>query len=379
MDKNALVMSFHLKNGKRKGGFHFWIDTLLKNGYSVDWVTMPMNLSWIFKNTDRENFRNFFSLLFGINYTKYNHIAKNFAVPFIIPGKFKTFLGLSNDSLNYASWERIHKKLDDHYDIVLVEGVACKYADELKQCYKDSKIIYRPSDIFATFCPVDDADDIECNMIKKSHVTLCVDENQLNYYKELGIEGSKLKILNNPLSNDEDISFLKNYSPVSSNNVVYVGVSFCDFEYIEYAAKLNHNLSFYVIGPFNMKSHDNIVYTGPLSKNEFESYLLNAKVAIAPVKLTSNFNLYGYTGKIILYMKYLLPIVATNFSNYLEVKGIYNVKSKEEFSSQISILSQVSIDYRERLRKDYLKVLEKFTYVSAEKKFVNELVSSDNV
>lgn len=378
MSKTALVITFHLKNEKRRGGFHFWIDTLLKNGYDVDWVTSPVNPSWIFKNTDRENIKNFFTLLSGVYYIKYGHTAKNFAVPFIIPGKIKKILGLSDNSLNYTNWNNLHKKLRDKYDIILLEGVACKYADDIKREYKDSKIIYRPSDIFSTLYNVEDADDIDCNMIQKSNITLCVDENQINYYKNLGVKNDKLKIMRNPLSTDDDIDFLKNYNPVSSNNVVYIGVSFCDLDYIEYAAKLNSNLNFYIIGPFNKKSHDNIVYTDPLTKNEFESYLINAQVAIAPVKPTSKFNLYGYTGKIIMYMKYLLPIVTTNFSNYLGVKGIYNTESEEEFSSRLTELSHMTVDERKKLKNDYLRVLNNFTYNNAEEVFEKELTANIN-
>lgn len=378
MNKKALVITFHLKNCKRVGGFHTFIDILLKNGYDVDWLTTNVNASWLLRKTDRENIYNFFTTWKGIYFEKYGSKCHHFSVPFLVPGKIKKNFCLSKYELNYSKWKRIKRKLSDSYDVILVEGSGAQYGEELRRNYPYSKIIYRPSDILCTVLKDKNADEIELNMIKNSNCVLCVDENQINYYKKLGVESSKLKILRNPLSTNEDITILKNYNPVQSKNIVYIGASFCDFEFIEYAASQNPNLNFYIIGPFNKKSYNNVIYTGSLSKEEFETYLLKAQVALAPIKLTSSFNLYGYTGKIIMYMKYLLPIVATNFSNYLEVNGVYNVSTKEEFSFKISELASMSANDRMEIRNDYIRVLKNFTYDNTKETFERELAVNSN-
>ena len=63
MKKKALVLTYHVKNCTRLGGFHYFINFLTRAGYYVDWVTLTVSSSWIIKNNDRENPKNFFEIL----------------------------------------------------------------------------------------------------------------------------------------------------------------------------------------------------------------------------------------------------------------------------------------------------------------------------
>ena len=209
-------------------------------------------------------------------------------------------------------------------------------------------------------------------MIEMSDITLCVDENQLNYYETIGASVEKINIFRNPLSSIDDISFLENYLPkrIEKKSVVYVGVSFFDKDLVEIAASDNKYAEFIIIGPFDYKSHYNIRYVGSLKKNEFEKYLLSANVGIAPIKQSELDVKYGYTGKIISYMKYLLPIVATNSSNYLGVEGFITCKNdSKEFSNNVRKCLDMSIEERLSLRDGYLSILKKFEYKHCMKEF----------
>ena len=166
---------------------------------------------------------------------------------------------------------------------------------------------------------------------------------------------------------------MKSYTPQCGleKSVVYVGVSFYDRELVENAASRNKDAIFYIIGPFEYSSHDNVCYLGSLKKNDFEKYLLNATVGIAPIIQPEKDVLYGYTGKIISYMKYLLPVVATNSSNYLNVDGFYICHEADEFARRIRACLDMTNDERLRLKNGYLSVLTKFELNQCKKVLMN--------
>lgn len=376
MNKKALVITFHLKNCKRLGGFHTFIDLLMKNGYDVDWLTTNVNASWLLRNTDRENLYNLFTTWRGIDFEKYGSKCHHFSVPFLIPGKIKKILGFAEYELNYSKWNRIKKRLQKDYDVILVEGSGAQYGSDLRRDYPNAKIIYRPSDILCTVIDDNNANDIEFKMMQNADITLCVDENQREYYKAYISKSIKYDILRNPLCNDDDIRKLKEYkisAEKTMRNVVYVGVSFLDTYLVEGAASIIKDANFYIIGPFDKKSHDNVVYTGPLHNKFLDKYFESACVGISPIDRKRDHVLYGYTGKIILYMKYLLPIVATNSSNYFNISGIKIAKDLDTFVRYIQSFLNYKVSNRLALKEEYLKLMEEFNVKNTERKLISVL------
>lgn len=379
MNKKALVITFHLKNCKRLGGFHTFIDLLMKNGYDVDWLTTNVNASWLLRNTDRENAYNLFTTWKGIDFEKYSSKCHHFSVPFLIPGKIKKILGLTKYELNYSKWNRIKKRLQNNYDVILVEGSGAQYGADLRRDYPNAKILYRPSDILCTVINDANADEIEFKMMQNSDVTLCVDENQINYYKTYISKDIKYDILRNPLCNDDDVAKLKNYVIKNRNTdtrkvVIYVGVSNVNIELIENTAKIMPEIDFVIIGPFSNASHDNIKYVGSIPSNKIDEYLDKADVGINPL-IKTKFNMIGYTRKIINYMRHLLPIVVMNSSNYLDVKGFAIATDQDSFVKYIKEALEYSISDRENLREEYVRVINVFNIKMVEEKLISEAKS----
>lgn len=373
------MITYHVKNCQRIGGFHYFIKYLEKLSYDVDWVTCTVSLSWIFRKNDRDNLGNFIDLWKGITFEENNVTVRHFSAPVFIPAKIAKIFGMKLGYHYWPSWRKLRKRMKSKYDVILVEGVGCQYAAEIKKDYPDAKIIYRPSDILETFSEVKDAQILEARMIETADVTLCVDENQLKYYLKFVDKKEKLDILRNPLSTKEDILFLKNIKPHESlkKSLVYVGTSFLDIELIEYAALKNQDADFIIIGPFNKKSHDNVKYLGTLNKEQYVSYLEQANVGINPLAINNNIMPYGYTRKIISYMTYLLPVVTTNSANYLNVDGFFVAKNKDEFSDYIKETLAYSIDERLSLKKGYMRVMEEFLEENVEQKF-KTILEKDN-
>ncbi|MCR5592152.1 MAG: hypothetical protein K6F79_00205 [Saccharofermentans sp.] len=376
--KKALVLTYHVKNCTRIGGFHLFIDFLCQAGYDVDWVPVTMSSTWIIAHNDKENLRNFIELCKGIQFEQHESLVRHFSVPVWIPAKIAKMLKMPLGNHYWPKWKKLRKRLADSYDVILVEGTACQYADDLKTAFPQSKIIYRPSDILCMFSDVPSPELIEKRMIEVADVTLCVDELCLSYYKGISGEDSRLSILRNPITTDEDIENAKNWIPQSSEEplVVYLGVSYIDKDIVEYTAERNRSAKFVIIGPSG-ESHDNVIYTGPLKESEFIGYLEKACIGISPLR---NDMIHeekgisiGYTRKIIKYMRYLMPIVATCSENYLNIDGFFCVNSKEEFSEKVSDCLKYTIDDREKLRKAYLYAMSVFSENESRKEFLSFL------
>lgn len=365
--KSALVLTYHVKRCKRVGGFHHFIRFLEDEGYNVDWVTVPVSITWIFGKGDRENAKNFFSLIRGFSFEEKNVTVRCFSIPLLIPAKIAQRLRMKSGDEFWPDWKRIRKRLKEQYDVVLFEGVACQYAKSLSHEYPNAKLIYRPSDILATFSSVSNPEEREKEAIEYADVCACVDEIQIAFYKHIGADEKKMEILRNPLTSIKDMEDVKNYIPKENEKktAVYMGVSFCDFEMIEYAAKNNPDCDFYVIGPFDRESHDNVIFTGSMNRKEYEEIFSRANVAIAPTVETEykakNGIKYGFTGKIISYMKYLLPIVASCSSNYLGISGFNCVDNKEDFSRKITECLKYTVKERESLREGYMRAMRVFS------------------
>ncbi len=375
-NKKALVITYHLKNCTRVGGFHYFIKYLIDAGYDVDWFTTPVSITWLYRKNDKENKKNFIDLVKGIKYKEGVSSVYHFTVPLWIPAKLAQKFGMKLGDEYWPKWEKIRRKLKDTYDIILVEGVGCQYAEQLRKEFPSARILYRPSDILSMLSNVKNPDEYERKMIEISDLTLCVDETCMSYYRNLVGNNAILSIQRNPLTVRKNIEDLKKYRPSikEEKTVVYVGISCIDIKIIEYAAQKNKNVKFYIIGPFKNLSHDNVIYTGSLKKNEYEEFLKNASVGINPLNpdmINTDLGIaVGYTRKIINYMRYLMPIVATCSKNYLDIHGFYCVNSKEEFSDTIKKCLEYSFEDRESLREGYLKVMNVFEEEKAYESFI---------
>lgn len=372
MNKNALIITYHVKNCKRVGGFHSFIHYLEKLSFNIDWFTCPVSLSWIFHNDDRVNIKNFFDLCKGLEFQENNITIRHFSTPVILPAQIAKYVKKDLYNHYWPEWNKIRKQLKKSYDVILVESTGCQYALDLRNAYPNAQIIYRPSDVLESILEITDATELEKKMIETADMTYCVDENQLRYYIKLGADRSKMKILRNPLTRQDDIRFLNEWKPKAQSikSVVYVGVSGVDLELIEYAAMKNPNAQFIVIGPFRRKSYGNVQYIGSLMEEEFKSYLEWASVGIQPMRDSFKGKIQvGYTKKIIKYMNYLLPIVTTYSDNYLNVKGFMVADNKEEFAKLVEEALTYSLEDREGLREDYHRVLDLFLDKKCETQF----------
>ena len=152
---------------------------------------------------------------------------------------------------------------------------------------------------------------------------------------------------------------------------------------MEYAASKNKNAKFIMIGPSDGESHDNVLYTGTLTADQYLPYLEKACIGINPLSADmihcEKGMLVGYTRKIVNYMKYLMPIVATCSSNYLNIDGFFCVNTKEEFSEKITECLKYTPEDREKLREGYLKAMSVFSEEESKRHFYEIIGQNRNM
>ncbi len=362
--KKALVITGHIKNSRRHGGFHDFIEFLEDFGYDIDWCTYSMNLTWIIRNDDQNNAFNFYHLWKGIEFEERGSRVRHWGVAVLLPTRLFRYWNKKTYNNHWADWRRVKKRLMPDYDVILVESSACRYMPQLKREYPGAVAIYRPSDILRALNPAGQPDRWEKQAIWASDITLLVDEIQRDYYRKIGADPGKMQIMRNPMVSRGDLEFLGGYEPLvhEEKTAVYIGVSYLDFGMLEYAAGRNPGIKFIICGPFRRRSHANIRYVGSITGAEFGEYLSMADVGIVPNKLNlKETAVAGYPRKVLTYMKYLLPVVATGCSNYLNVRGYLTAECREEFSDLISAAADYTYEQRVGLREGYMGALEYFS------------------
>ena len=113
-NKNALVITSHVKNSILLGGFHYFVKYLTGAGYDVDWVTNPVSITWLFRHEDKANPSNFLDLWRGISWQENDTTIRHFAVPVWIPAKVAKMLGMKLGVYFWPRWEKLRKRLRLH-------------------------------------------------------------------------------------------------------------------------------------------------------------------------------------------------------------------------------------------------------------------------
>lgn len=222
---------------------------------------------------------------------------------------FSRFVSLSVKSLI--------KKLNIQPEIVFIDEPRLA---GLIDFFKDSKIIYRPTDLYAEIRCDKSIILAECMLICRSDKFIATSEPVSGHLKGLGAKevlvlenGVDLDVFRIP-KGDLDMAIGKR----NLSNIVYVGAfdSRFGFDSIEAAAEFNHNLKFILIGPIQdsarsrLSRFNNIKIIGAVNFEHIPGYLLNAALAILPLSNDPS-NQGRSPMKLYEYAAMGLPVVAT--------------------------------------------------------------------
>jgi len=222
----------------------------------------------------------------------------------------------------------------DAYDLVIIEsGKAVMAVDYINP----KKLIYRQSD------PIEYGLDktlteFERKIIKKSNLILVVNKLIQNLYLDRYPELANRIVL---WENGFYVPFSNSKSPYNEKiNAVYFGLFPVDWSCLDLLSRAIPELTIHVIGPHKKPKNisERIISHGFLPHEKILPYVEHSNVCLVPYKnLPSRLQISEMTSKILTYMYYQKPIVASPFygSERLAKYGVLVSSTKSDFVSKV--------------------------------------------
>lgn len=313
MVKRVVLITGHYWYSQRKAGFHWLADALWHQGWEV--IFMTAALSWL--SVIRQDYR-----------LKYPVLAQANQLLPVDKGMWSYIwftpwhpANLRSDLLNNLS--RPLFRTYNQLPLGAVEPVICEadlfifestpallLFERFKQLNPSANYIYRVSD--------------DLRLLRNHPVVLETQEqiapkfdlistpSQAIYRLFAGLP--KLKLHLHGIRKDLFAKQYANPYPVSDNpNVIFVGNSYFDREFLKQASQIFPDWHFHIIGPLKeLPQRNNIITYGELPFAATIPYLQHADIALHTLHLTKNTGIECFSDslKVIQYTYYQLPIIA---------------------------------------------------------------------
>ncbi|QAV33757.1 hypothetical protein SAMN04488510_11034 [Fervidobacterium changbaicum] len=353
----VLAFGYHVYgNTKRRGGFPAILEQIASFGYFVDYFTTPMSYGWLYKNTDRENIRNFFKLIVGTEFNIGHGKIINRGLLNLLPWKISRFI-FSKKFLCFAPTldQVVRVAKQKVYDLVVLESVpAALYGPVIKENTR-TPLIYRASDpLIAWFSTYfSDTDKMEKDLFQVSDEVWVPNEICYRYYIEHGFPKNKMVIIKNPLLTVSQLENIENNTKLSNEGNelrrsilqgkyrkigLYFGAVEIDYRLIDIIAKKVKDVVFVIIGPYRKKMDmaHNVVFLGPLDNTKIDQFVQISDFGFLPYKKVGDMDVLrtAPTGKVVRFLLHLKPVF--QFSQYdISFPYIYSVKVESEFVEKI--------------------------------------------
>jgi len=350
-NKNVFACGYHLySTNSRFGGFLSIVASLAKMGFDVDYLTMPTNITWLLKTTDRENLRNLLKLILGRDYLVGNSRVFNTTLTKNLPFKFSKLIFSDLFRKYLPSLRKLDKFLRKEYTFHIFESVPSSLMCLLMN--PEKKCIYRPSDPLSAYME-NDGETIEQLIVQRCQQVWYVNELSKNYLLNRygSFVSNKLVSLPNPffqleklkmrLSNLENAYMTLNRTSSEKLICTYVGVFPVDYELIEKVSSDNLEVTFLIIGPHKPKVRSsNVFFLKSLRQDEVEKIIQSSDIGFLPYSNRGKINeLLGITKKVADFLTYGKPVVAINVAD-IKFPGYYVTKNAQDFSDVIKYLSR---------------------------------------
>ncbi len=213
---------------------------------------------------------------------------------------------------------------------------------------------------------------LENRAINRSRMVLVVNEEMKKKYKQI----DKVLIWKNGFNRELQDSFFDN---PSEKMIIYIGLAKIDYSLINFLAKKNSELKFYIIGPHKRKNlNENIIFTGYLSEKEYKNIFRKSICLLLPYSrdtisklkegnLTSKMYIAMDLGKPILTVQYGTlngddkEINLFVFRSYEEAdQKLKNIVNNKFFKTKKieKILVELELENRKRELEKFLKEFE---------------------
>ena len=342
-----VIFSYHYLCSQNKAGFHFIANELAHMGHEVIFVSTPYSvinytkftakggkLSELNKRIPIKNNLSsvvLFSVLPLISYR--SRLIDKILEPLLV-WQYKLLI---NTTL---------KIYIQHADIILFESNQfLRMFDFIYKQNPHAKYVYRVSDLMWCIPKFPQwAIQYEKKIIDKFNVVSVPSSYMFEYYKthiqdkaklQLDYHGIDKEIFNN--NND--------LSPYDINkiNLVWVGISQFDIEFIKIVAKLYPTFIFHIIGIQELINLPNVINYGVMQFKDTIKYIKYATVGLACHKYTQGGESYSNSLKVMQYSYCDLPIIAPQFMHHYAGNNMFFYEPNNEESIKTCLDSAISI------------------------------------
>jgi hypothetical protein len=384
MGLNALFLTYHNWRDNRIGGFHYLAEALAERGDAVSFFSFPRPLfSVLTSRSERTNARAMVRLLWGRSYRVGMGSVVNFTAPTLaMPGRVGKALGPLNSVMSRTTvppLQPLLRRRAPKVDVCVVEStVAVCLLDDLKQCYPQALLIYRPSDplVASPNCPEWLAQAEKRMMATADKVLLVNEEGRETYEARFGarfMEGVKSSVLENGVNLD---AFRKSYPrprELGANRVVlYVGAAVPDWSSMLALAKALPESTVCVVCPErpekkwlrSIRECKNLLYLGGVPPSRVPAYVTNCSVfAVAYQPGLWRYKPWGFQAKLQQAIAAKKPVVGINVDPALRRYGIVVAEDQESFAESVRAAltaPQTSADLPDLGTRDWEQIKARF-------------------
>lgn len=312
--KRVVLITGHYWKSKRKAGFHWLADTFLRQGWEVVFFTAP--ISWL--SVIRRDYRLEYPVVQEANQLQQVQPKMWSYVWFTLwhPANLRW------DWLNYLACKLFRfysefplgavESMIQNADLIIFESTpALLLFERFKVLNPNAKFVYRVSDDLRLLRnhPVV----LETEQQISSNFDLVSVPSQYIYKIFAGLPNLQLH-LHGIRKDLFDRNYPNPYLNSQYPNIIFVGNSYFDIDFLASASEIFPSWQFHIIGPINnLPASQNIIAYGELPFEDTIPYIKYADIALQTLKISSeNHGAEAFTDslKVIQYTYCQLPIVA---------------------------------------------------------------------
>lgn len=312
MKKTVVLISFHHYLSKRKAGFHWIANSFTNLGWNVNFITAPLSpFSRIIRdhrweyvsrnnlNQPEEIDENVLTYTHSPLYSPLSitgHWWIDMFSPLFIPlYRSRIPVGLQN-LLKYA-------------DIIIFESTAAIVLfDSIKKINNKAEYIYRVSDSLDVLKVHPSIIEYERVIAPNFDLVSVPSTSMLKRFQIGNVHLQHHGINKSAFSQKTEIP--KSYRGFEKN-VIFVGNSFFDLNFVSFASELFPRIGFHLIGPIDsVFSRDNILCYGEISFIETIPFIKNADIGLQIRRMDVGLDTLSDSLKVLQYTWCQLPIIA---------------------------------------------------------------------
>ncbi len=342
--KQAVLITGHYYSSRRRAGFHAIAKALAKAGWQVLFLTTGISYLSVLRRDFRLEYpvRKEAGKIKKIDdqissyvwFTPYH--PANLRLPIL--NRLSSGLFRNYGKLNLGSVESLIKKSD----LFIFESTAgLLLFDRFKTLNPEARFVYRVSDYLGLIKPHPIVISEENKILPHFDLVSVPYRFLQNRFKDkanvkLHLHGINKDIFNGDLPNP--------YTEMKGPNIVFVGASHIDTDFLNRASRLCPHCHFHIIGPVpNIPDRSNVTAYGELPFEQTIPYIKYADIGLQMLKYRKGIESITDSVKIIQYTYNKLPIIAPSFIK-CEYDHVFYFNHEDDESIRESVIKSLQYD-----------------------------------